>query len=141
MSYPFRRASYNDVFAFESIGAKTITKMVSFYEEDDDLYILSFHDLDGNGNPLPFTSYSDNGDAYAVLATVAEIMEYFLTYHPGASLIFSGSDDRRTEVYHKLLVRELEKGDRFDVEGLNADNTFEPLNADTEYSGYIVFLR
>lgn len=140
MSYPFRRAFYGDVFAFESIGFKTITKLVSFYEEDEAIYSISFCDLDADGNPLPVTASSNNGDAYAVLATVSQIIQYFLTAHPAAAVAIVGADDRRARIYYKLLTRSLKNESRFLVEGIKFDNTTEPLIAGTHYKGYVVFM-
>ena len=139
--YHFIRSSSGNVYSFTSIGRTVIEKLVTFYEEDLNLYNLALLDLDEKGDPLPLTHVSNNGDILKVLTTVEAILNDFLTLHAEAIVFITGTDDRRTHIYHSRLVKKLKEGDKYIIVGVRADNTCEPLNPNADYEGFFIFRK
>ncbi len=139
-SYDFTTGLRDDKFTFSSTGPKgEISKGVIFEMEDDGLYSVIMGDLDENGELKPLQP-TGNGDAKKVLATVADIIEYFVERKPKAVIFMTGITDQLTSIYKQLLLHELNLPS-YDMEGLNADNTSEPIDPNKDYEGFFVFRK
>jgi hypothetical protein len=137
-AYPFVKGTRNDRFTFHSTGRKgVITKAVFFDVEEDGLYSVVMGDLNEQGQLMDFQP-TGNGDAKKVLATVADIIEYFLEQKPTAIVFMVGAYKRLTHLYKDLLLKELDLPG-YVKEGLNEDGTAEPINPEKEYEGYFLF--
>ncbi|WP_121354849.1 DUF6934 family protein [Flavisolibacter nicotianae] len=140
-AYKFTKGAYGNKFIFTSSGTKgSVRKGVIFKDEDDDVYSISMGDLDAHDQIQNFDP-TGNNDARKVMATCADIIDYFLEQKPKATIFISGATDRLTKLYKMLILRELTPGAGYMAFGLNADSTYEPLDPNKEYEGYFVLRR
>ena len=81
---------------------------------------------------------SNNGDRDTVLATIFQILNYFLTIFPDVVVLFAGSTDSRTRLYQIALNSELEKASKFfNISGLN-NNLFESFVKNKTYQAFAI---
>jgi hypothetical protein len=108
------------VFTFESIGERTIKKMVIYTKIDNpefvglpsdaEVYNLGFGDYDEETYGIDDKIESKNGDTEKVLATVANTANEFWEEYPNSLIFFRGSQlpdekPRRTRLYQMGLNR------------------------------------
>ena len=53
---------------------------------------------------IDFFTITNNGDRNKILMTVAWIVNIFLERNPGKSVYFTGSDERRTNLYNRSIA-------------------------------------
>ncbi len=107
-AYTFKRSIYGDKFLFTSVGQKgDVHKVVVFDFEEDGLYSVILGDVNEKGQLQSFT-LTGNNDAKKVLATVADIIEYFIEHNPKTTLFFTGTTKRLTDLYKRLLLKEMD---------------------------------
>lgn len=141
LAYPFLKKDYGDTFVFTSAGRRgEVRKAVVFELEEDGLYSVVLGDLNENGQLQAFRP-TGNHDAKKVLATVANIIEFFMGQNPKAILFLTGTTKRLTELYKKLLLEEMATHKGYSVEGITKDNTCEPIVLDKTYEGYFIFQK
>jgi hypothetical protein len=81
---------------------------------------------------------SNNGDRDTVLATIFQILNYFLTIFPDVVVLFAGSTNSRTRLYQIALNSELEKASKnFNISGFN-NNLFEPFVKNKTYEAFAI---
>ena len=140
--YEFRRVhAYR--YIFESIGKRTITKVVEFSSTAiNNSYNLGFGDLLSNGE-IDDTANSNNGDIIKIFATVINILQDFTERHPTFNILFIGSTPLRTLLYKRILKTYYQAfNEIFSVFGIiETDNgplliPFDPKRSES----YIVFL-
>lgn len=146
-SYKIESDEVGERFVFNSgEGDGTIVKVVKFdlVDREDNLYNLSMGDTDKDPwqrtSNLDFKIMSNNGDVFKVFNTVAICIELFLEKYPEAVILFTGSTDKRTKIYLKLISRNwVLLHQMFDIKGINQDN-FEDFEPGKNYIG-IVFVK
>lgn len=74
----------------------------------ENYYQLALVDLKEDGT-FDDKIVSNKGDRDTVLATIFQILNYFLTIVPDVVVLFAGSTDSRTRLYQIALNSELER--------------------------------
>ena len=121
-----------------------LTKVVTFYEIKSlaDTFNLALGTVLPNGE-IDFLTITNNGDRNKILVTIAWIVGIFMEHYTGKSVYFTGSDNRRTQLYNRSIAYgydELIKtyhlyGDK----SLDEDiHEFEPFEKGKKYSGFLV---
>ncbi|MCW3107313.1 MAG: hypothetical protein JWQ09_1819 [Segetibacter sp.] len=140
-AYNFTTGEYGDKFTFTSTGSKgNVRKAVIFEMEEDGLYSIVMGDLTDKDNLLSFKP-TGNSDAKKVLATVADIIEFFIQQKPKAIVFMTGTSQRLTNLYKELLLQEINLPEGYIKEGVKADNTCEPIDPNKDYEGFFVFRK
>ena len=136
--YDFNQIDESLSFSFESTGKRNIEKRVIFQKLDlENYYQLALVDLKEDGT-FDDKIVSNNGDRDTVLATVFQILNYFLTIFPDVVVLFAGSTDSRTRLYQIALNSELEKASKnFNILGFN-NNLFEPFVKNKTYEAFAI---
>jgi len=118
--YDFNQIDESLSFSFESTGKRNIEKRVIFQKLDlENYYQLALVDLKEDGT-FGDKIVSNNGDRDTVLATIFQILNYFLTIFPDVVVLFAGSTNSRTRLYQIALNSELEKASKnFNISGFN----------------------
>ena len=118
--YDFNQIDESLSFSFESTGKRIIEKRVIFQKLDlENYYQLALVDLKEDGT-FDDKIVSNNGDRDTVLATIFQILNYFLTIFPDVVVLFAGSTNSRTRLYQIALNSELEKASKnFKISGFN----------------------
>lgn len=145
-TYTFVRDESGLIYSFESVGKRTLKKVVTFKEIGTNFYNVALQTED-RGKLLPDTELSDNGDVRKVLRTTAAIIDYFSARNRTAKLFIRGSEDKRQRIYQELLVREIEARKMYKVLGLQEveqpDGTVQavwvPLKRGETYLAFLVF--
>lgn len=106
--------------------------------EDDDYYSATLGNLNGKGQIRIFKP-TGNGDAKKVLATVANIIEFFMRKKPRAVIFMTGTSKKLTDLYKKLLFRELRLSVGRVAEGVLKNNVCEAIDPNKDYEGYFVY--
>lgn len=132
-------------FTFVSEGRHgKLTKLVRFDElkQRADTYNLALATLLSNGT-ADYLTTSNNGDRNKILATVARITLLFFEKYPEKSVYLTGSDERRTLLYHRAISYGYsELIQMFNIYGYNSrniyDDDFEPFNKLKSYTGFLI---
>ena len=138
-SYPFQISTANIRYTFESISEKQIIeKAVIFIETSyPNIYNLALVDVLADGTESDIT-VSNNNDLVVVMATVMKIIDDFLNKFTDKSVIFRGSDFRRTRLYRIIISREYRLiSEQFKVLGLK-DGTFYPFDSSIEFDAFLI---
>lgn len=144
MDQPFYACTILDEahrFDFVSEGKKLIHKTIVFQQIDKTHYYnLVLADVTDSGE-LDVYVVSNNGDMRKILGTVFQCIEVFLKINPEAMVLFYGSTEERTAIYHWAVSRELNKAVlRFTVWGFNGID-FEEFNSDSNYLAFAISLK
>jgi hypothetical protein len=136
--YDFRILKEELTFIFESKGKRIITKRVIFQKLDTENYFqMALVDVLQNGI-FDDVIVSDNGDRNKVLATVYQILSYFLNLYPCATVLFAGSTPSRTRLYQIVINTELEKATQlFNISGFYGDS-FESFSKNKSYEAFAI---
>ncbi len=144
------------VYTFESIGVRTIKKMVIYSKinnpeyfglpAETDVYNLGFGDYDEETGGIDDKIESKNGDTEKVLATVANTANEFWQEYPDALLYFQGSQvsdemSRRTRLHQmrlNLYMNEINKIAY--VFGL-FENRWEALITNKNYYAFLILRK
>ena len=128
-------------FDFVSEGKKIIHKIVVFQQIDKtNYYNLVLADVT-NSQELDVYVVSNNGDMRRILGTVFQCIEVFLKIYSGAIVLFYGSTQERTAIYHWAVSRELSKiSMRFTVRGFNG-NDFEEFDPVNHYLAFAISIK
>lgn len=123
------------VFSFISEGEKgKVEKLVKFqpFQKYLGVFNLAFGDRKSEETlEIDDKNITNNGDIIKVIATVIQTIPRFFAKNSNATLIFSGSDSKRMNLYHRILrghYKEFEKD--FIISGIEEDSDiislFEP---------------
>ncbi len=136
--FDFNQIDESLSFSFESTGKRNIEKRVIFQKLDlENFYQLALVDLKEDGT-FDDKIVSNNGDRDTVLATIFQILNYFLTIVPDIVVLFAGSTDSRTRLYQIALNSELEKASKnFNISGFN-NNLFESFVKNKTYEAFAI---
>jgi hypothetical protein len=130
-------------FEFVSQGPKGhIRKVVDYsYIEELGVWNLGFGDYNAITRSIDDQIVTDNGDGRKVLATVIFTLNEFFIGHPEAIVFFTGSTERRTELYGRIIQQNIRDfSNRFLVEGVNQDGSTEAFNRSKSYFAYLISL-
>jgi hypothetical protein len=143
----------NLIYTFESVGEKTIQKMVIYSKVENPEYVglsfdsivynLGFGDFDKRTKEIDDQIISKNGDTEKVLARVAETANKFWMLYPNASIFFMGSipegeKPRRTRLYQMKINRYFsEISNIADIEGYEV-NEWEDFMNDKNYIAFLI---
>lgn len=106
-SFESTRAEY--VFSFVSDGPRgRIEKRVQFSPTGAETFNLGFGDWIEEKGEIDDMTVSDNGDMESILATVIEVMRFFLLEHCGARIFLTGSTTARTRLYQIIINTNLD---------------------------------
>lgn len=140
-------SSGNYAFTFVSEGRHgNLVKIVKFKRfENSNTYNLSLGTILNDGS-IDYKTISNNGDRNKLLATVAFIISQFLERYPGSSVYITGSDFRRTLLYHRVINYGYSALiQQFDIEGDLSDNDdesdFESFDPKKVYYAFLVQLK
>ncbi len=133
------------LFTFISQGKHgSLTKLVSFDAIDDQgkIFNLALGTITSDGQ-IDFTTTTNNGDRNKVLATVAEIVRIFLDNNTEKSVYLTGSDERRTVLYHRAIAYAyIELIQSFNIYGQTSpeieDKNFDPFDSTITYYGFLI---
>ncbi len=143
MNYPnylFYSNLTSTEFFFESIGSKgVINKVVAFRQTSvPSIYNLGLADYDPNTGEIDDTIITDNGDMEKILATIFQIVIYYLSTNPEHIIYFSGNTPSRTRLYRIAINHSLsEITSFFDVLGL-INSQLEPFTANKAYEAFLI---
>ena len=128
-------------YEFVSVGPKgQIRKVIEYtYLTGIEFWNLGFGDLDEPTGRIGDSVVSDNGDGRKVLATVIRSLLSFLNEHPAETIVFTGSDERRNRVYHRIAVQH--QSDflvLLTINGLTEDGSEETIETDKSYLAFVI---
>jgi hypothetical protein len=137
-SYDFNQIHESLSFSFESTGKRNVEKRVIFQKLGlDNYYQLALVDLKEDGT-FDDKIVNNNWDRDTVLATVFQILNYFLTISPDVVVLFAGRTESRTRLYQIALNSELEKASKFfNILGFN-NNLFESFVKNKTYEAFAI---
>lgn len=128
-------------YEFISGGSKgQIRKIIEYtYLPDVGFWNLGFGDLEVTTGHISDSVVSDNGDGRKVLATVIRSMLSFFNAYPAETIIFTGSDERRTRVYHRIAIQyRNEFLSLLTIKGLTEYGLEEAIETDKSYLAFII---
>ncbi len=128
-------------YEFVSVGSKgQIRKLIEYtYLSGVGFWNLGFGDLDETTGQVSDSVVSDNGDGRKVLASVIQSLLSFLNTHPAEAIIFTGSDERRTRVYHRIAIQyQREFLSLLTINGLTEDGFEEAIETDKSYLAFVI---
>ena len=109
------------------------------YLESLDLWNLGFGDYEPISERIVDDVITDNGDGRQVLATVAATLIDFFKAYPAETVIFTGSDKRRTLLYNRAVMQyRNDFRSIFTVIGLTLDGIERALETGTHYPAFII---
>jgi len=140
-TYPLSKTRDLKSYSFWSTGPNGfVRKVIKFQliDYDEQLYNLAFGDSALNSDLIDDRSVSNNGDTHTILATVAKASSIFMTDHPGAVIVATGSTIARTRLYQMNISRFLvEISSDFVVNGyLNGE--WEVFKRNTNYDAFLL---
>lgn len=155
MNYPkydILTSTGSEVFEFISEGKKgEIEKIIQFentFFPDEPLYNLAFGDKKYRTIKGVRTMYvddsvgSENGDRDKVLATVVVAVYEYTSVYKDRSIIFTGSDDRRTRLYRMAISKNYDELSKdYDIFGAVKEGNLllkVPFNSNTTFFAYII---
>jgi hypothetical protein len=101
--------SHEFTYTFISEGKKgSIVKMVDFQAISLNVFNLALGDFDPETGFLDAEIASDNGDMPKVLATVWQILKFFLDNFPDKIVYIKGSNELRQKLYNRLIKNNLQ---------------------------------
>ena len=107
--YSFESTGTEYLFSFISEGPRgKIEKRVQFTPMSTKTFNLGFGDWIEENGEIDDKAVSDNGDIELVLATVVEIMRFFLSENSGARIFLTGSTPARTRLYQIIINTNLD---------------------------------
>ena len=109
--YELEEGSNAMTFEFTSVGPNgKIPKMVIYSKTNvRNLYNLAFGDKNINTGDIDDLVITNNEDSQKVLATVASTVYVFLSKHPEALIIATGSTKARTRLYQMGISKYLDE--------------------------------
>ena len=128
-------------YEFTSIGPKGVLfKVVEYtYSAPLAMWNLGFGDLDLTTGKVSDSVVSNNGDGRKVMATVVSTLLGFFSQFPDETVIFTGSDDRRTLVYKRIILYYYpDFADQLLVNGLNTEGIEQPIETDVDYLAFVI---
>jgi hypothetical protein len=142
MHLPKYQYKSNDSFLdyeFVSNGPKgNIRKIVRFSRLSSKVYNLAFGDLDEETGELNDRIVSNNKDSMIVLATIADIVNSFLSHFPERYVAVRGSTHSRTRLYRiNIVIFWVEISSSFQVYGLK-NRVWEPFEKDKNYDAFLI---
>lgn len=140
-TYPLSKTRDLKSYSFWSTGPNGfVRKVIKFqlinYEEQ--LYNLAFGDSALDSEVIDDWAVTNNGDTQTILVTVATAASHFMTDHPGAAIIATGSTIARTRLYQMNISRFLsEIPSNFIIKGyLNGD--WEVFTRNRNYDAFLL---
>lgn len=141
-AYKIQTEQNSEMFVFNSgEGTDLLVRVVSINPMDPDYITFNLSLGVAYGDPwlattkIDFEVMSNKGDVLKVMNTVALWVEMFLEKRPDAIIFFTGSTEKRTRVYQKLISRNWKLLHlRFIIKGM-LDNEFVDFEPDKKYSG------
>ena len=136
--YNFKILQNTHRFEFESVGKRSIKKVILYQETTlDSFYNLTLADLLPDGS-TDIESISNNGDMPVILATIAQSIMIFLKTYPFSRIAFSGSSESRTRLYQIAISKELDGfSNLFTVYGFYNDE-IKPFERNKNYQGFVI---
>lgn len=128
-------------YEFFSVGKRGRILKVVEYTNLADLgwWNLGFGDFDGLTSELSDTVVTDNGDGSKVMATVVNTLISFLDDYPDATVVFSGSDERRDRIYKRMVVNYRDEfSSLLIISGLTEDGVASVIEPDTYYFAFLI---
>ena len=101
--YPYNVLIPKTHYFFESIGEKSVFKIVQFDLIDGNLWNLGFGDL--NNGLVDDSIITNNQDAHKVIRTVAKIAIDFLAEYPNYTLEITPVDEKRKRLYNGVFQK------------------------------------
>ncbi len=141
-AYPFEEGPLEYTYRFESVSEQAIIQKVVLFTETSraGLFNMALVDELSDGE-LSDIVVSNNEDLIMVLATVFRIVEHFLNRSPSYSIIFQGSDMRRTRLYRIAISRELEVlSKKYELFGFK-DDRFTLFQSNQDYERFLIRRR
>ncbi|KQO32673.1 hypothetical protein ASF10_21175 [Flavobacterium sp. Leaf82] len=146
--YEISKDESSTIYDFISIGDKgKFRKVISFSpSQNPSVYDLSFGDLKYDVLTrmcaVDDEVTNNNGDIKIVLATVAKAVYNFTDLNPDITLFFRSSDTRKTRVYKRVIMLNLDKlSKNFNIYGARIiDNQIrdEPFDYKKDFDGFLI---
>lgn len=128
-------------YEFISTGSNgNIRKVVEYtYMSQLTMWNLGFGDFDVMTGAVSDSIISNNGDGKKVMATVVKTLLDFFSQRPQETVIFTGSDERRTIVYNRVVRQYyVDFSDRLLITGLTEQGIEEAIETSVDYIAFIV---
>jgi hypothetical protein len=106
--YPYHVLKEKTHYFFESIGEKSVFKIIQFELIKEDKWNLGFGDLNEAGL-IDDTVVTNNHDVHKVIRTVAKIAIDFLAKYPNSSLEINPVDYKRKRLYNSIFQKYFEE--------------------------------
>ncbi|HYV93279.1 MAG TPA: hypothetical protein VE978_16005 [Chitinophagales bacterium] len=141
--FSFDISEDSSLFEFVSVGPKGEIKIVVQFTPTKTKHVfnLGFGNLQNDGT-IDDHIVNDNKDRDKILATVAEIVFYFLSQYPNLTIGFTGSTENRTRLYRMAITlnySELEQS--FIIMGLTDSGAIEIFHQKKSYKAFFVKLK
>lgn len=146
--YEISKDESSTIYDFTSIGDRgKFRKVISFSpSQNPSVYDLSFGDLKYDVLTrmcaVDDEVTNNNGDIKIVLATVAKAVYNFTDLNPDITLFFRSSDTRKTRVYKRVIMLNLDKlSKNFNIYGARIiDNQIrdEPFDYKKDFDGFLI---
>jgi hypothetical protein len=140
--YPFLRQNRNKLYIFDSQGKNLVKKIVQFSHIEERRYNLGLADIE-NGR-LDFQRFTNNGDSWKVLNTVAAIVIQFFEFYPDAEVEIRAAGDKRLHLYNRIFENRIQLIETvFKVTGFidYKNKVSEPFQTGKEYEAFLVQLK
>lgn len=103
------------------------------------MWNLGFGDFDVMTGAVSDSIISNNGDGKKVMATVVKTLLDFFSQRPQETVIFTGSDERRTLVYNRVVRQYyVDFSDRLLINELTEQGIEEAIETSVDYIAFIV---
>jgi len=128
-------------YQFTSEGPKGFVQKAVIYSVTDveNVYNLAFGDYDPISETIDDLSVTNNGDAFKVLATVANTVINFTKHYPRAWILVTGSTPARTRLYRMGITNNLsEISEGFVIFGIDCDGNWKPFVVGKAYDAFLI---
>lgn len=128
-------------YDFASEGPRgSIRKVIEYsYVPWLGMWNLGFGDFDTATGQVSDSIITDNGDGRKVMATVIRTVPDFFSFRPGETVIFTGSDERRTRIYKRIILQySAEFSDHFIIRGLDSNGDEHSIETDSHYIAFTI---
>lgn len=139
-TYIFQASENHQYYFFESVGTRTIQKVVIYqsFEDSQDIVELAFGNLKSDYS-IDVYAVDDNEDMPLVISTVISTIFDYLEYFPEKIIYFTGSTPSRTRLYRAAITKSIQNIEpNYQVLGLKDDDNIEIFNKNQTYKSFLI---
>jgi hypothetical protein len=141
--YPYKKSLDILTFDFESTGPNGISKKQIVYsslEETEEMFSLSLFEVFEDGNRDVYFE-SKNKDLTKIMATILRTMLDFFGKYQTKSIVFTGSEPKRTRLYRMVISKIKSQVDLFKIEAITINGEIVDYEPNENYLAYVISLK